>query len=408
MPHSGGGGSSSSGSHHSSSSSSSSSHHSGGGGSSYSGARYSQRPRSYHTAYRSHDDDVYVCYQNGAPQFRYVGKEEYRRSSKIFIILTSLFPVVLFSLLAGVLLHAMTYTQKMPPVTEPYASATWTMIDDRANSFTPAEEQQISEALRGLYQTSGIRTEIQTITEDMFLDANKFDLEAYAYSEYVKLFSDEDHFLIVFEDMGKNNYAFELMEGDNTSGWLTSGVSDHFDNTLTENLLDSYRYTYGTAFAASLQDLNQYMTKHAEEQLDTQRAGTALAAVFIITAVANGIMMAVFLRSRLQSQKSNTFNISSFVLIILCIFLSFRPLFLPLFWLVLGVAHMSSLLSDGSAEQQMEEAGYQKLNHPVMVKDSSDEVVPKMVKCDYCDGVYPLGMMSCPHCGAPAKASVNE
>ena len=103
------------------------SQHSGGGGSSSSGARYSQKPRSYHTAYRSHDDDVYVRYRNGTPQFRYVGKKEYRKCSKKFIILTSLLPAVLFPLLLGILIHALTgasifsgRVRKPSPVTEPY------------------------------------------------------------------------------------------------------------------------------------------------------------------------------------------------------------------------------------------------------------------------------------------------
>ena len=370
MPHSGGGGSSSSGSHHSSSSHSSSSHHSGGGGSSSSGARYSQKPRSYHTAYRSHDDDVYVRYRNGTPQFRYVGKKEYRKCSKKFIILTSLLPAVLFPLLLGILIYALTgasifsgRVRKPSPVTESYADAQWNMIDDRADSFTPTEEQQIAATLRSLYQTSGIRTEIQTITENMFLEADKSDLETYAYAEYVNLFSDEDHLLIVFEDIGDDDWKFELMEGDNTSDWLNDGVNDHFDDKLTENLWATSRYTYGTAFVASLQDLNLYMTEHAgeptwEDNLNTQ--------------------------------------VLRFILAV--------TLYFSLFW---GLVRMKSLLSDGSAEKQMEEAGYQKLNHPVMVINSSAKAEPKMVKCDYCNGVYPYGMMSCPHCGAPAKASIK-
>ena len=369
MPHSGGGGSSSSGSHHSSSSHSSSSHHSGGGGSSYSGVSYSEKPRSYHTAYRSSNDDVYVRYRNGTPQFRYVGQKEYRRYSKKFIIITSLLPAILLPLLLGILIHALTGTsiffgriKKPSPVTEPYADAQWTMIDDRADSFTMAEEQQISEALRSLYQTAGIRTEIQTITEDMFLEADKSDLETYAYAEYVNLFSDENHFLIVFEDMGDDDWKFELMEGDNTSHWLTDNVNDHFDDTLTENLWATSRYTYGTAFVASLQDLNQYMTEHAGEPTWDDNVNTQM------MRIALGL-----------------------------------TLFFSLFW---GIIHMTSLLCDGSAEKQMEEAGYQKLMHPVMVKNSSDKAEPKMVKCDYCDGVYPLGMMSCPHCGAPAKTNI--
>lgn len=371
MPHSGGGGSSHSGSHHSASSHSSSAHHSGGGGSSYSGTRSSQSRRAYHTVYRSSDDDVFVCYRNGTPQFRYVGKKEYRRSATGVIILTSLLPVVLIPLIVAILLLALAgisifsgKTRKPSPVTEPYADAKWKMIDDQADSFTGEEEQQISEALRSLYMTSGIRAEIQTITEETFVAADKSDLETYAYAEYVNLFSDEDHFLIVFEDLGNNAWAFELMEGDNTSDWLSSNANNHFNDTLTENLWATSRYSYGTAFAASLQDLTAYMTEHAgeptwQDELNTKMIRYLYGALLLIS-------------------------------------------------LIIGIFHMISRLSEGSAERQMERDGYQKLDHPVFVRSPGAQAEPKMVKCDYCGGAYPYGMMSCPHCGAPAKTEENR
>ena len=98
------------------------------------------------------------------------------------------------------------------------------------------------------------------------------------------------------------------MEGDNTSDWLTSGVNDHFDDKLTENLWVTSRYTYGTAFVASLQDLNLYMTEHAgeptwEDNLNTQ--------------------------------------VLRFILAV--------TLYFSLFW---GLVRMKSLLSDGSAESK--------------------------------------------------------
>lgn len=372
MPHSGGGGSSSSGSHssshssHSSSSHSSSSHYSGGGGSSSSGPLF---PRSHpsqrisHTEYHaSNHDAVYVRYQNGRPQFRYAGNSERKKTSKTGIILRSLLislciPFIL-SLILVLAMGLTSFDQTVSPVTEPHTDAAWQMIDDQADSFTPSEEQEIEKSLHDLYMLSGIRTEVQTITEATFEAADKSTLETYAYAEYVNLFSDEDHFLIVFEDKGNNAWNFELMEGDNTSDWLTDTVNNHFNQTLTEHLWATSRYTYGTAFADALTDLNTYLQKSTEQD------DTALSNVLL-------------------------FVTTFFSLWITC--------------LPFSLLDMAFHLLKGSIDKQMLHDGYTRILNPTMVMNRYGHPEPKMIKCDYCDGLYPAGSTVCPHCGAPAK-----
>jgi len=279
------------------------------------------------------------------------------------IILTSLLPVILGPLMVAILLtlfgHPLVATKHTAvPVTEPYAGAEWQMIDDQANSFTPSEEQEIEKALHDLYMSSGIRTEVQTITEETFEEADKSDLETYAYAEYVNLFSDEDHFLIVFEDKGNNAWEFELMEGDNTSYWLTDAVNNHFNETLTENLWATSRYTYGTAFSAALTDLNTYLQRESTE----------------VNPILNYVLL--------------------FVLVFVPAWLSFLPF---------SLISMIVRLKRGSVDQQMAQDGYTKIANPTIIINQYGNPEPKMVQCDYCDGLYPAGSTVCPHCGAPAK-----
>ena len=281
------------------------------------------------------------------------------------IILTSLLPVILGPLMVAILLtlfgHPLVATKHTAvPVTEPYAGAEWQMIDDQANSFTPSEEREIEKALHNLYVSSGIRTEVQTITEETFEEADKSDLETYAYAEYVNLFSDEDHFLIVFEDKGDGAWAFELMEGDNTSDWLTDAVNNHFNETLTENLWATSRYTYGTAFSAALTDLNTYMQAHAGEPTLYEQAEVEFSRV-------------------------------------LCLLAMFFSAIFSLF-------SMTSRLQAGSVDQQMAQDGYTKIANPTIIINNYGQQEPKMIKCDYCDGLYPAGSTVCPHCGAVMEA----
>lgn len=297
------------------------------------------------------------------PQFRYAGNRERRRASKKTIIITSLLPVILGPLMVAILLtlfgHPLVAEKRTAvPVTKPYAGAEWQMIDDQADSFTPFEEQEIEKALDDLYMSSGIRTEVQTITQETFEEADKSDLETYAYAKYTDLFPDENHFLIVFEDKGYA-WEFELMEGDDTWEWLTDDTNNHFDETLTQNLWATSRYTYGTAFADALTDLNTYMQKHAGEPTIEEKMDVAF----------------------------------SRVLCLLALFFS----------TIFGLFNLTSRLGEGSVDQQMAEDGYTKIANPTIIINNYGQQEPKMVKCEYCDGVYPAGSTVCPHCGAPAK-----
>jgi len=163
----------------------------------------------------------------------------------------------------------------------------------------------------------------------------------------------------VFENKGNNAWEFELMEGDNTSYWLTDAVNNHFNETLTENLWATSRYTYGTAFSAALTDLNTYMQAHAGEPTLYEQ------------------MDVVFSR-------------------VLC--------FLALFFSsIFGLFNLTSRLGEGNVDQQMAEDGYTKIANPTIIINQYGNPEPKMIKCDYCNGVYPAGSTVCPHCGAPAK-----
>lgn len=366
MPHSGGGGSSDSGAHSDSGSNFGSD--SGGGGSSYSGAR--NRSSGYEETCTNRNEDVWVRYDNGEPRFRYVEKKAYRKYRPVHNLLVCLLPAILIPLLAVFALSQATGISLFPTkekpdyVTEPSESETWDKIEDSAVCYTKEEKKDIETAIEALYLSSGIKTQVVTITEEMFQEADRKDLETLAYSEYVNRFSDEDHFLILFEDKGNGSWAFEIMEGDNTSEWLTQDVSYYFDQLFTENLWATSRFSYGTALSSALTDTVTYMQEHAGEPSQQVKEDTQWLRMTLL-----GLMAPILL--------------AGFLLLI-------------------------KRLSIGTIESRMAKDGFKKVDNARIVIDTRGRAAPQMLTCEYCGGIYPYGMLSCPHCGAPARADISS
>jgi hypothetical protein len=361
MPHSGGGGDSDSGAHSGSESGGS---RSGGGGSSYAGVR--RWNTGYRETCRNKDEDVWVCYDGDEPRFRYVEKKAYRKFTRAHNLKVTFIPALLVPVAATV---AITLTSgvaffpiskgKPDYVTQPIEGETWDMIEDNAGCYTEEEKKDIVSAIDTLYLTSGIETQVVTITEEMFYQADRIDLETLAYSEYVDRFPDEDHFLILFEDKGNESWAFEIMEGDNTSEWLTEDVSYSFDQLFTENLWATSQFTYGTALSSALTDTTLYLQEHAGEPTERDR------------------------------EKSR--------------FLRYLYIVMTVISLTMASSFYVGRQAYGTIEKRMARDGYEKVSNAKIVTDANGRAAPEMVSCEYCGGTYPSGMLTCPHCGAPAR-----
>lgn len=332
MPHSSGGGSSSGGSHSSGGSSSGGSYSSG-GGSSRTGVRlYNHYSPGKH---------VFVRYQDGTPTY-YYSDYSYKRTvqadpaSKVLMIC-----LCIFFVLAG--LVCFISSDITPPSKVTTGETACTILDD-AGCFTASGQNDIVDAVGEFYEKTGIPVTIHTIGEQTFLDADKDDLETYAYYDYVNQFDDEDHWLIVFEDIDSEarKWAFEGMQGDNTDHWLSDEVTSAFNQDLTEALWNENN-SYASSFAFAFRSL-------------TTRCGMPNG---------NGIITGILA-----------------VIVGFCFLIPLK-------------------IIESSNKKTLE--GF----HEVTIPQENQKTGPKLVKCDYCGSTYVYGETQCPHCGAPGKVSSN-
>ena len=217
MPHSSGGGSSGGGFHSSSGSSHSSS-------SSSSSSRISSRPFVGATTYvyYSKGHEPRLMYTNGQP----LGS---LKSSIISLAITS------FILLTVLLFLGFSGFHNPRKVSTNYNTSI--VIHDNNGVLSTEEFSSITETFNDFLDKTGISPSLLTVNEEYV--SNPDDLEVYAYDEYLKYFSDEKHWLIVYyssKNTAKDNWAFEGMQGNDTDNVLTEDVTYRFDRVMYASL----------------------------------------------------------------------------------------------------------------------------------------------------------------------------
>lgn len=214
MPHSSGGGSSGGGFHSSSSSSHSSS----------SSSRISSRPFVGATTYvyYSKGHEPRLMYTNGQP----LGS---LKSGVISLAITS------FILLTVLIIFAFSGFHNPRKVSTNYNTSI--VIHDNNGVLSTDEFSSITETFNDFLDKTGISPSLLTVNEDYV--SNPDDLEDYAYDEYLKYFSDEKHWLLVYyssKNTQKDNWVFEGMQGNDTDNVLTEDVTYRFDRVMYASL----------------------------------------------------------------------------------------------------------------------------------------------------------------------------
>ena len=217
MPHSSGGGSSGGGFHSSSSSSHSSS-------SSSNSSRISSRPFSGATTYvyYSRGHEPRLMYTNGQPLTSL-------KSGVISIFITS------FILLTVLIFLGYSGFHNPRKVSTNYNTSI--VIHDNNGVLSTEEFSSITETFNDFLDKTGISPSLLTVNEEYV--SNPDDLENYAYDEYLKYFSDEKHWLIVYyssKNTQKENWTFEGMQGNDTDNILTEEVTNKFSRVMYASL----------------------------------------------------------------------------------------------------------------------------------------------------------------------------
>ena len=113
------------------------------------------------------------------------------------------------------------------------------VIRDETNVLSDNEEEALVETFHTFYEKTGITPAFMSVE-----GVRESRLENYAYVEYIKDFSDEKHWLIMYStypnssEPQKTEWAFEGMQGNDTDIILHSKVLDKFNETVYNGLSD--------------------------------------------------------------------------------------------------------------------------------------------------------------------------
>ena len=236
MPHSSGGGSHGGGSH-------GGSHHSGGHRSSsgYSGPRYRTSTRPFMGAHR------YVYYHNHRPVYRYANYDisQTKVVARPWMIIFYIpFIIAVFAVLGGAI-HA------PKKLSQNYDAGVY--INDKADIMSSSDEDKLEKALDNFFESTGISPAVVTVDTSEWKPYYN-NLERFAYDEYVKLFDDEKHWLIVYSvtvnsDSDFKDWSFEGMQGDDTDPIITEKIANSFNDELYKELVREDEYTPAQAIA---------------------------------------------------------------------------------------------------------------------------------------------------------------
>lgn len=338
MPHSSGGGSHGGGhhgGHHGGSHRSGRS--SGGGGSSFGTGHYVSS--THFTGSRR-----YVRYREHKAEYIYtnydITDKTYKRCKKIFFVMLGVILVVMAILLA---------MSCMPPKKMNVDNGK-PGIEDTMDLFTDAEELEMMEVLESFKEKTGITPYVMTVANEDWERYYLFNMERYAYEQYVKRFKDEAHWLVMYSEPRDaaesffNDWRWEGMQGDDTDPIITRAIADKHTQTLHKYLLANTRYTVAEAITESFREIMPDLMKGGVSELTYSELGVMALVLFLLW----------------------------------------------IFWyaVIVPMKPYDSYYADYVECPYFE----------------AREIV-----CDYCQGVYVRGTVtSCPHCGAPVKVSTEQ
>ena len=262
MPHSSGGGSHGGGSHGGGGSSHRSSHSSGGGHSGGGGASLSNTRVSNH---RYRGCATYCYYENNKPHYIYSSYGAKKPAPAIEIVQRIILWLFIVVLMIGGLGGALIWVSFKTPkkISPPYKKEI--IIDDRADLISSSEEDTLMDTLEVFYDKTGIVPAVVTVNNDYWIEGeNKKDFTKVAYNEYLAMFKDEKHWLIMYSqpkepDPDFNDWYWEGMQGDNTDNILTKDKTREFTDDLHKKFLQTKKYTVGGAINSAFEELNGYV-----------------------------------------------------------------------------------------------------------------------------------------------------
>lgn len=98
-------------------------------------------------------------------------------------------------------------------------------------------EVYLGHRLDDFKELTGISIGVETLYDNQW-ERSFYDLEDYAYDEYLRIYDDEKHWLLVYSEDENNSskWAWEGMQGDDTDPVLTENFADKFTQKVQKEL----------------------------------------------------------------------------------------------------------------------------------------------------------------------------
>ena len=138
---------------------------------------------------------------------------------------------------------------------------TTVIIEDNVDVLTDQEESELKEAFEKFTDITGVTPAFHSI--DLTSWRSWYDsLERYAYYQYLNMFDDEKHWLIVFSSNGdRYNWKWEGMIGDDCGSAITSKTEASLTSNIQNNLQNSSSYTVSEAIIAAFEEISKNINK---------------------------------------------------------------------------------------------------------------------------------------------------
>lgn len=282
MPHSSGGGSHGGGFHSSSSASRSSSGSSrsysgGGGGFSAQPIRHSYYAGATRYVWYGRNGSCRSLYQKGAHEKPSLGTT----IGVLFVISLVAVPIICFLLALGLVI---------PKALDTNSYNANIVIED-PSGFTTGSGLQ--EALVAFREKTGVTPGVEIVPDESWKE-HYTDLQTYALSEYLRLFDDEKHWLVVLswptgtDAASFTDWSWEGMIGDECRPAINSDAEAAFTETVHRHLLRAAPETVG-------EELARAYTEFSATGMEIQiRVGFLVAAVVLLAVYA--FLIAYFIR----------------------------------------------------------------------------------------------------------------
>lgn len=335
MPHSSGGGSHGGGSHSSHSSSSSRSSYS---GSSSSGSSYSvdntRVSRSYFEG-----ANKYVYYgPRGGIHYLYADRKPTEPELSVTIIILLILSFFAWGILWFLLELGLYIPRKLDATTYPSGI---TILDEVG---VLSSNQELENALQQFLDKTGVSPAVQIVEESTW-KGYYTDLETFAYSEYLRLFDDEKHWLVTISLPSDYNHAefvdwqWEGMIGDDCYPAFNHISEDLFTETIQRYLLRTDVNTMGDGLRQAYDSFQKVCMERQVEVLYLVLAA-GIASVYVL-------LCWYFINDYIKAKR----------------------------------CHSAVRIGKNAKEKN----------------------------CEYCGNLYVVGSVKqCPSCGAPIKASAEE